>query len=227
VIAAVLAFATTGSHRARAQSAVADGARARNRTLRVHGINATFVTAHKPPFPDSRIMLLISVSLSITKFPPEQRVDQDGMIQLDERSSTSTSTASLSTSTKKSQNKTMHRSGRSESLNFRNHFGGHSVMVAVRAICPSPFFSSAALRRRKKTDPQHGPCSCQSWPRRHEADGGQEEPDGRSVSLPSGLPGGGVTCSYRACVRASHWISSYSYSAKRYSVQRYSYSMAV
>ena len=41
------------------------------------------------------------------------------------------------------------------------------------------------------------PCSCQSWPRRHEADGGQEELDGRCVSLPSGLPGGGVTCSYK------------------------------
>jgi hypothetical protein len=25
----------------------------------------------------------------------------------------------------------MHRSGRSDSLNFRNQFGGHSVMVAV------------------------------------------------------------------------------------------------
>ena len=127
VIGAVLAYANTGSHRARAQSALADGARARNRTRRVHGINATSVTAHKPPFPDSRIMLLISVSLSITKFLPEQRVDQDGMIQLLDRSSTSTST-----STKNSQNKTMHRSGRSAALNFRNHFGGHSVMVAVR-----------------------------------------------------------------------------------------------
>jgi hypothetical protein len=41
----------------------------------VHGINATSVTAHKPPFHNSRIMLLISDSLSITKFPPEQRVD--------------------------------------------------------------------------------------------------------------------------------------------------------
>ena len=67
---------TTGSHRARAQSAVADGARARNRTLRVHGINATSVTAYKPPFPDSRIMLPTSIILSITKFPPEQRVDR-------------------------------------------------------------------------------------------------------------------------------------------------------
>ena len=113
---------TTGSHRARAQSAVGDGAGARNRTLRVHGINATSVTAHKPPFPDSRIMLLISISLSITKFLPEQRVDQDGMIQLSDRSSTST---------KNSQNITMHRSGRSAAVNFRNHFGGHSVMVAV------------------------------------------------------------------------------------------------
>jgi hypothetical protein len=55
-----------------------------------------------------------------------------------------------------------------------------------RAICPSPFISSAALRQRKKTDPQHGLCSCKSWPRRHEADGGQEDLDGRWVSLPSG-----------------------------------------
>jgi len=86
----VLAYATTGFHRARAQSALADGARARNRTRRVHGINPTSVTAHKPPFPNSRIMLLISISLSITKFLPEQRVDQDGMIQLHDRSSTST-----------------------------------------------------------------------------------------------------------------------------------------
>jgi len=49
------------------------GARARHRTRRVHGIDATCVTAHKPPFPNSRIMLLISVRLSITKFQPEQR----------------------------------------------------------------------------------------------------------------------------------------------------------
>jgi len=122
-----LAYATTGSHRARAQSAVADGARNRNRTLRVHGINATCVTAHKPPFPDSRIMLLISIIVSITEFPPEQRVNQDEMIQLHARSSTSTST-----STKNSQNKTMRRSGRSAALNCRNHFGGHSVLVAAR-----------------------------------------------------------------------------------------------
>ena len=61
-----------------------------------------------------------------------------------------------------------------------------AVMRSVRAICPSPFISSAALRQRKKTDPQHGLCSCKSWPRRHEADGGQEELDGRWVSLPSG-----------------------------------------
>ena len=38
VIASVLAYATTESHRARAQSAVADSARNRNRTLRVHGM---------------------------------------------------------------------------------------------------------------------------------------------------------------------------------------------
>ena len=131
VIAVFLAYATIGSCRARAQYAVADGARARNRTLCVHGINATFVTAHKPPFPNSRIMLHFSISLSITKFLPDQRVDRDGMIQLLERSSTST--ASLSTSTKNSQNITMHRSGRSAALNFKNHFGGYSGMVAVLA----------------------------------------------------------------------------------------------
>ena len=125
----VLAYATTRSHRARAQSAVADGTRARDRTLHVHGINATSVTAYKPPFPISRIMRLISVSLSISQFLPEQRVDQDGMIQLHDRSSTSTST-----STKNSQNITMHRSGRSAALDFRNHFGGHSVMVAVMLL---------------------------------------------------------------------------------------------
>jgi hypothetical protein len=98
----------------------------------VHGINATSVTAHKPPFPYSRIMLLISIRLSITKFLPDQRVDRDGMIQLLERSGTSTASlsTSTSTSTKNSQNKTMHRSGRLAAINFRNHFGGHSVMVA-------------------------------------------------------------------------------------------------
>jgi hypothetical protein len=52
----------------------------------VHGINATCVTAYKPTFPNSWIMLLISVSLSITKFLPEQRVDWYGMIELDARS---------------------------------------------------------------------------------------------------------------------------------------------
>jgi hypothetical protein len=31
-------------------------------------------------------MLLISISQSITKFPPEQRVEQDGMIQSHDRS---------------------------------------------------------------------------------------------------------------------------------------------
>ena len=81
-----------------------------------------------------------SRSLSPFAYPlpnscPIQRVDQDGMIQLLDRSSTST--ASLSTSTKNSQNITMHRSGRSAALNFRNHFGGHSVMVAVRQQFPN------------------------------------------------------------------------------------------
>ena len=134
VMVAVLAYATSGSHRARAQSALADGAR--NRTRRVHGINATSVTAHKPPFPYSRIMLLISIRLSVTKFLPDQRVDQDGMIQLLDRSSTSTALLSTSTSTKNSQNITMHRSGRSAALNLRDFFGGHSVMVAVIRLTP-------------------------------------------------------------------------------------------
>jgi hypothetical protein len=66
-----LGHSDRGPHRARAQSALADGARARNRTRRVHGINATSVTSHKPPFPYSRIMLLISIRLSITKFLPD------------------------------------------------------------------------------------------------------------------------------------------------------------
>ena len=69
-------------------------------------------------------MLLVSISLPITELLPEQRVDQNGMIQSNGRSSTSTST-----STKNSQNKIMHRSGRSAALNFRNHFGGRSVML--------------------------------------------------------------------------------------------------
>ena len=38
---------------------------------------------------------------------------------------------SMSMSMKNSQNKNKHRCGQSASLNFRNHFGGHSVMVAV------------------------------------------------------------------------------------------------
>ena len=63
-------------------------------------------------------MLLVSISLPITEFLPEQRVDQNGMIQSNGR-----------TSTKNSQNKIMHRSGRSAALNFRNHFGGRSVML--------------------------------------------------------------------------------------------------
>ena len=67
-------------------------------------------------------MLLVSISLPITELLPEQRVDQNGMIQSNGRSSTSTST-------KNSQNKIMHRSGRSAALNFRNHFGGRSVML--------------------------------------------------------------------------------------------------
>ena len=52
---------------------------ARNRTLRVHGTRLAFRPINRC-FPKSRIMLLIPMSLSITKFPTEQRVDQDGMI---------------------------------------------------------------------------------------------------------------------------------------------------
>ena len=59
----------------------------------------------------------------------------------------------------------------------------------VRAICPSPFISSAALRRKKKKQTRNTASVAQeSWPRRHKADGGQEELDERWVSLPSGLP---------------------------------------
>ena len=79
-----------------------------------------------------------SCSLSPPAYPllnsrPNSALTGDGMIQSHGRSSTSTSTstASLSSSTKNSQNKTMHRSGRLAALKFRNHFGGHSVMVAV------------------------------------------------------------------------------------------------
>ena len=105
----VLAYATTGSHRARAQSAVADGARNRNRTPRVHGINATCVTAPKTCRSTTRGSCSLSpLSYPFTKFLPEQRVDRDGMIQSHVRSSTSTST-----STKKIQNKPLHRSARS------------------------------------------------------------------------------------------------------------------
>jgi hypothetical protein len=78
------------------------------------------------------MMLLISIRLSVTKSLPDHRVDQDGMIQLLDRSSTNTASLSTITSTKNSQNITMHRSGRSAAVNFRNHFGGHLVMVAVR-----------------------------------------------------------------------------------------------
>jgi hypothetical protein len=85
-----------------------------------------------------------------------------------------------------STNKALDQSARSSVFDLRRVIASHLVNAAVRAICPSPFISSAALRQRKKTDPQHGLCSCKSWPRRHEADGGQEELDGRWVSLPSG-----------------------------------------
>ena len=82
-----LAYATTGSHRARAQSAVADGARNRNRTPRVHGINATCVTAPKTCRSTTRGSCSLSpLSYPFTKFLPEQRVDRDGMIQSHARS---------------------------------------------------------------------------------------------------------------------------------------------
>ena len=87
MIASVLAYATTGPHRARAQSAVADGARNRNRTLRVHGINATCVTAPKTCRSTTRGSCSLSpLSYPFTKFLPEQRVDRDGMIQSHDRS---------------------------------------------------------------------------------------------------------------------------------------------
>ena len=40
-----------------------------------------------------------------------------------------------------------------------HRISSYSYSAKRYSICPSPFFSSAALRRRKKTDPQHGPCS--------------------------------------------------------------------
>ena len=43
------------------------------------------------------------------------------------------------------------------------------------AIRPSPFFSSAALRRKKKQTRNTALVAQGSWPRRHEADGGQED----------------------------------------------------
>ena len=165
---------TTGSHGARAQSAVADGARARNRTLRGPWHRCDLRYGPQPPFPNSRIMLLISVILSITKFPPEQRVEQDGMIQSHDRSSTSTST-------KNSQNKTMHRSGRPAALNFRNHFGGHSVIAVVLAYATTGSFRARAqsavadgARNRNRTPRVHGinatcvtaPKTCRSTTRR-------------------------------------------------------------
>ena len=105
--------------------------------------------------------------------------------------------------------------------------GGNRVNLDVRAMRPGRFFSSAALRRKKKQTRSMALVAASLGPAGMKPTGGQEELDRRCVSLPSGLPGGSVTCSYRACVRASHRISSYSYSAKRYSVKRYSYSMAV
>ena len=73
----------------------------------------------------------------------------------------------------------------------------NSYRACASALRHSPFFLFCRLAAKKKTDPQHGPCSCKSWPRRHKADGGQEGLVGGCVSLPSGLPGGGITFSYR------------------------------
>ena len=47
-----------------------------------HSMRASRQTELQREFPLHVVMLLISISLPITKFPPEQRVDQDGMIRL-------------------------------------------------------------------------------------------------------------------------------------------------
>jgi len=48
VVKRVLAIATTGSHRARAQSAVSDGARPRNRSARWHSSLTILDTMDRP-----------------------------------------------------------------------------------------------------------------------------------------------------------------------------------
>ena len=65
-----------------------------------------------------------------------------------------------------------------------------STIVRFR---PSPLFSSAALRRRKKQTRNIASVATSLGPAGIKADGGLEELDSRCVSLPSGLPGGGVT----------------------------------
>ena len=89
----VLAHATTGSHRARAQSAVSDGAGARNRPARLHG-SLTILD------PKDRVHLLIPQAVipillrpSCHKLESNPRVDRDRMIQSHHRAPGTSSTS--------------------------------------------------------------------------------------------------------------------------------------
>lgn len=118
-----MAFATTGSHRARAQSAAPDGARFRNRTVRVHVIIAT----GRPPFLNSRGTLHIFIPPYGQKIPHGRHRGRDMLIRSHDR---------WSASTKNSMNKKMHQNNWSRAIKMVPFLGGHSLMIAV--IEPSP-----------------------------------------------------------------------------------------
>jgi hypothetical protein len=88
--------------------------------------------------------------------------------------------------TRKRTNKALDRSARSGVFDLCKVPSSHSVNAGRSCDLSQPIHLFYRLAAEEKTDPQHGHCSCKSWPRRHEADGGQEELDGRWVSLPSG-----------------------------------------
>ena len=92
-------------HRARAQSAVTDGARARNRKPFVHDyflISATLL-----------VTMLHLYSPQHWQFPSSQRVDDHGKRQSFHPSSTSSVSLSRRTSTNSGGNRTVHRRSRS------------------------------------------------------------------------------------------------------------------
>ncbi len=80
VIGGVLAFATTGSHRARAQSAASDGARARNRPVLLHGSLAIFDTMDRPHLLIPQAVIPIPILQSDRKLEWNLCVDQRGMV---------------------------------------------------------------------------------------------------------------------------------------------------